>query len=103
MQLSAAASLLKYRRAVRLAHWRLIMTAGRRCQTSRVLRRHSWETHYRECLRSTGAANCLVERLRGAGRELPVFNSVGTAVGPGGVRFSALTSRAYRWHSGAIG
>jgi hypothetical protein len=38
---------------LRLVHWQwLIVTAGKRCETSRLLRRHSLETRYRECLRS---------------------------------------------------
>jgi hypothetical protein len=62
MNLRAAAS--RCRRAFGLILWRWpIVIAGKRCETSKVLRRRSSEIRYRECRRSISgdAINGLIE------------------------------------------
>jgi hypothetical protein len=77
---------------------------------SKALRRRSSAIRCPECQRSTGdAASCLIERLRAFSffkrwSRAPAFTSVASATSGHAVFASPLSpSRAYRWHSGAVG
>jgi hypothetical protein len=84
--------------------------AGKRCEISKALRQRSSAIRFPACQRSIGdAANCLIERLRAfsffkRSSRATAFTSVASATSGQAVFASPLSpSRAYRWHSGAVG